>query len=99
MLDGISAEIATWLLWYHSSTARVCCWPLLDMFSFAREVVVAWLLLRTVEKHLWWLIFKGSDSGFNKNNKKVPSAPKQGRFKDLMMLGKAWKTPLCFYLN
>lgn len=55
------------------------------------------LLPRTVEEPLWWLIFKVSNSGFDKINKKIPSGLKQGWVKDLMMLGRALKRSLCFY--
>lgn len=64
---------------------------------FDREAAAAWLLPRTVEDPLGCLIFNVSDSGFDKIDKKIPSAPKQGRFKDLMMLGRALKRPLCFH--
>lgn len=63
------------------------------MFTFETEAVVGWLLPSAVEEPLWWLIFKGSDSGFNKINRKIPSAPKQARFKDLVVLDRALKRP------
>lgn len=99
ILDAISAETVAQLSWSQASAAYFCCQPWPDTFAFEREAVVGFLLLRTVEEPLWWLIFKGSDSGFSKINKKIPSAPNQGWFKDLLTLGRALKRPLCFYQN
>jgi len=77
-LDTSSAVIVTQLLWSHASAACWCCQPWPDVFMFEREAVVGWLLLRAVEEPLRWLIFRGSNSGFGKINKKIPSAPNQG---------------------
>lgn len=88
--DGYLAVMVT------RDTACACCQPWPDTFVFEREAAVVWLLLRTVEEPLG-KIFKVFDSGFVKINKKIPSAPMEGRFKDLMTLGRALKRPLCFY--
>lgn len=78
MQGGVPAVLVT------QGTACSCFQPCPDTFVFDREAAAAWLLPRTVEEPLGWLIFKVSDFGFDKINKKIPSVPKQGQFKDLM---------------